>query len=134
MFLASLERSAESRCLHIIKLPKVLISEDTIAKIFMQHSTLRLEPHKNRDLSWIENAFAHPEQIRNLSPENYRPQNPRWLLTMKYQIHHRSDTQTSERETKHERKHKLCQETAEERIYQSTPIVSGVPVKLLHVW
>lgn len=105
MFLALLERSAESRCLHIIKLPKVSFSEDTTAKIFMQHSTSRLEPRKNRDLCWNENAFAHPEQIRNLSPENYRPQHPRWLLTMKYQIHRRSDTQTSERETKHDRKH-----------------------------
>lgn len=38
---------------------------------------------------------------------------------MKYQIHHRSDTQTRDQETKHERIYKLCQETVEECIYQS---------------
>lgn len=84
---------------------------------------------QNRDLCWNERMFAHPEQIRNLSRENYRPQHLkslRWLLNVvKYQIHLRSDTQTRDQETKLERIYKLCQETVEECIYQSMA-VSGL--------
>lgn len=84
---------------------------------------------QNRDLCWNERTFAHPEQIRNLSRKNYRPQHlksPRWLLNVvKYQIQRRSDTQTRDQETKLERIYKLCQETVEECKNQSMA-VSGL--------